>query len=145
MLRARGTTKRSAACPMGDSEIPCVSTGNVMVARCCLLIMLAAARGCFWLLEQPRGSLLESHPCVQLLMRKLTIYRKHIRMSEFGAESEKGTWLYSGDGFQKPTTSCLCSANCFKGLKSLNRIHAFQNYCSLQTPLRLFARTPRNQ
>lgn len=67
-----------------------------MVARCCLLILLAASRGIWWILEQPRGSLLEQHPAFQLLMRKIRIFRKHIRMSDFGGLTDKGTWLYSG-------------------------------------------------
>jgi hypothetical protein len=67
-----------------------------MVARCCLLILLAASRGIWWILEQPRGSILELHVAFQLLMRKLRIWRKHVRMEQFGSLSEKGTWLYSG-------------------------------------------------
>ena len=95
-LRARGTTKRCLAYPLGDGSVGCVKQGNHMVARCCLLILLCAARGIFWCLEQPRGSLLEYHPAFQLLMAKVRVYRKFIRMIDYGAESEKGTWLYSG-------------------------------------------------
>ena len=82
--------------PLGDTSVPCVANGNVMVARCCLLILLAASRGVFWILEQPRGSLLDQHPAFQLLMRKIRIFRKHIRMSDYGGLTDKGTWLYSG-------------------------------------------------
>lgn len=96
LLRARGTTQRSMSRPMGDDKVESVKIGNAMVARVCLLILLAHSVGVFWVLEQPRGSLLENHPCFQLLMRKLVIWRKHIRMCDYGSETEKGTWLYSG-------------------------------------------------
>ena len=66
-----------------------------MVARCCLLIMLAASRGIWRVLEQPRGSLMEHHPCFQRLMGMMSIHRKFVKMGDFAAESEKGTWLYS--------------------------------------------------
>ncbi len=75
-----------------------MKAGNCMVARCVLLILLAASRGIFWVLEQPKGSLLEQHPCVQLLMRKLSVWRKFIKMRHYGSATEKGTWLYSGQG-----------------------------------------------
>lgn len=75
---------------MGDSSVDCVDTGNKMVARCVLLLLLASAR------EQPRGSLLQHHVAFELLMRKIKVWRKYIRMSDYGGETEKGTWLYSG-------------------------------------------------
>lgn len=78
-----------------------------MVARCCLLVFLAAARGIWWVLEQPRGSLLQYHPAFQLLSSMLKVYRKHIKMGNFGSLTEKGTWLYSGPSLNysnsKPT------------------------------------------
>ena len=86
--------------PLGDDSVNCVAIGNVMVARCVLIILLAASRGIFWVLEQPRGSLLEMHPAFQLLMRKLRVWRKALNMAAFGGESEKPTWLYSGQDSQ---------------------------------------------
>jgi len=68
-----------------------------MVARCALLLIIAISRGVFWILEQPRGSLLEMHPVIQALFTKHYIYRKFIRMGDFGGETEKPTWLYSGE------------------------------------------------
>ena len=67
-----------------------------MVARACILIILAASKGCFWVLEQPRGSLLQQHPGFQKVLQLLRVWRKHIKMGNFGAATEKGTWLYSG-------------------------------------------------
>ena len=66
-----------------------------MVSRCAILLLLAAAKGVWFCLEQPRGSLLEYHPLIQCVLKLIKIYRTHIRMSDFAANSEKGTWLYS--------------------------------------------------
>ena len=95
-LRNRGTTKRTEASPMGDESLNSVANGNIMVARCCILIFLCASRGIHWVLEHPKGSLLQEHVCFQLMMRKIPVFRKYIRMGDYGAETDKGTWLYSG-------------------------------------------------
>ena len=95
-LRSRGTTKRSSSNPMGDPSVKSVMEGNQMVARCALLLIIAFCRGLFFVLEQPRGSLLELHPAMQKIFRKFQFYRKAIKMGNFGAGSDKPTWLYSG-------------------------------------------------
>lgn len=97
-LRARGSTQRSEALPMGDARSSAVHTGNVMVARCCLLILLAAARGVWIILEQPKGSLLQYHPAFVRVTKLIRMWRKFVKMGDFGAMSEKGTWLYSSWG-----------------------------------------------
>jgi hypothetical protein len=66
-----------------------------MVARVCLILMICLAKGIFFVCEQPRGSLLERHPRFQALARRAGIVRKHIVMQDYGACSEKATWLYS--------------------------------------------------
>lgn len=43
-------------------------------------------------------------------MRKLTIWRKYIRMGDYGSETEKGTWLYSGRTVVK-VVKYLCATN----------------------------------
>ena len=80
-----------------------------MVARCVLLILLAASRGIFWVLEQPRGSLLELHPAFEMLMQKVRVWRKALNMSNYGADSEKPTWLYSGQEFQAVIQHIICN------------------------------------
>ncbi|CAK9085109.1 unnamed protein product [Durusdinium trenchii] len=92
---SRGSTKRSKALPLGDDSAPSVALGNTMVARCALLLFLAAARGIWFVLEQPRGSLLEYHPAMQRVLKLVRVWRKHVRMGDFAAPTEKGTWLYS--------------------------------------------------
>ncbi len=83
--------------PLGDCTSEAVRGGDTMVARCCILIFLAAARGIFWVVEQPRGSLLDQHPCFQRTMQVIDMWRKHIKMINYGAGTETATWLYSGD------------------------------------------------
>ena len=58
----RGTSRRSAARPLGDEGQPTVTMANVIVARVTLLLMLAIARGASWSVEQPMSSLMELHP-----------------------------------------------------------------------------------
>jgi len=91
----RGTSKRSLACPYGNAAVQSVQEGNTMVARCVLLLLLLASRGCWWVLEQPQGSLMQEHPALQHLMSVMTVYRHCIQMCHYGASSKKRTWLYS--------------------------------------------------
>ena len=42
-----------------------VRIGNLLASRMALLLIVASARGCRWLVEQPSGSILESHPRFQ--------------------------------------------------------------------------------
>lgn len=94
-LRARGSTGRSMAVPLGNQSYASVREANQMVARVCLLFLLAAARGIWVILEQPRGSLLAQNPAFEYVCAKVVVWRKHIRMQNFGAPTQKGTWLYS--------------------------------------------------
>ena len=107
-LRARGSTHRSLGRPLGEESLPACRLGNTMVARCCLLIFLAAARGIWWILEQPRGSLLQYHPAFQLLSSMLKVYRKHIKMGNYGSLTEKATWLYSGPSLICSNSESAC-------------------------------------
>ncbi|CAL1138490.1 unnamed protein product [Cladocopium goreaui] len=92
---ARGSTLRSEAMPLGWERYSSVLTANQMVARCCILMILAAARGIWVVCEQPKGSLMQFHPCFEAVMDLVPLWRKFIRMGDFGASSGKGTWLYS--------------------------------------------------
>lgn len=94
-VRSRGSTHRTKTVPLGNQDAPSVQAGNLMVSRCALLCMLASSMGVWWVLEQPRGSLLEYHPDMQKLFKLVRTWRKHIYMKDFGGETAKGTWLYS--------------------------------------------------
>ena len=69
-----------------------------MAARVAILLFICAARGIFWVLEQPKGSLFEYHPQIQAVFTVLRCFKKNISMLDFGAASLKPTWLYSGGG-----------------------------------------------
>lgn len=100
MLRSRGTTKRTATSPLGDPSVNCVAEGNMMVARVALLCFLALARGIWVVIEQPKGSLLEAHPCMQALFKICLFWRKKVSMKDFGTPTKKDTWLYSSPGLK---------------------------------------------
>ena len=96
--RSRGSTLRTKARPLG-SDTGATHAGNVMAARCAVLLCIAAARGLFWILEQPKNSLFQFHPCVQSVLQILECYRKPINMGDYGALTQKPTWLYSGHAY----------------------------------------------
>lgn len=58
----RGTSMRSRQAPLGNGELSSVASANTLVSRFALLVLLAVARGAFWLVEQPGSSLMEWHP-----------------------------------------------------------------------------------
>lgn len=95
--RSRGTTKRTRADPLGTCT-GATAIGTLMAARVAILLLVATSRGLFWALEQPKGSLFEYHPQMEVVFRLVKCWRKHIRMSDYGAGSAKPTWLYSGGG-----------------------------------------------
>jgi hypothetical protein len=94
-----GTSGRSCTRPLGNAHYPSVKAANMMVSRLCLLLMLLSSRGIWWIVEQPRGSLLEHHPRFQELMTVITIYRHMIKMIDYNLPHEKPTWLYSNESF----------------------------------------------
>ncbi len=52
----RSASMRSPLSIMGDTTLPHVRLGNLMASRVALLIWLARARGCTWVVEQPMSS-----------------------------------------------------------------------------------------
>ena len=94
-FRSRGSTKRSKAMPLGDEKGASVIMGNLMAARCAIILLLAAARGLFWVLEQPQGSLFELHPLIQKVLSLIPTFRYAMKMGDYGGSSVKPTWLYT--------------------------------------------------
>ena len=94
--RSRGSTHRSKARPLGSDTAPSVQQGNLMTARCSIILMIAAARCLFWALEQPKNSLLEHHPAMEKFFKMVDSYRFAFEMGEYGGLSKKPTWLYAG-------------------------------------------------
>ena len=72
------------------------TNGNYLVARLVLLLFISAAKRLFDVVEQPSGSLLQFHTSFQTFCKKVKTWRKFVSMGDYGAGSEKGTWLYSG-------------------------------------------------
>lgn len=70
--------------------------------------MIAHALGCMWVMEQPKGSVMELHPLFQELMGKIAVWKHTIRMGQYGANSEKPTWLYSSFMDGKTQQDFLC-------------------------------------
>ena len=94
--RSRGSTKRSRTSPLGDESSTAVVAGNLQASRVACLILLCAAKSVFWILEQPKGSLLEMHPLVQKVFSMVSAYRYHLQMGDYGGHTPKSTWLYAG-------------------------------------------------
>ena len=93
---SRSSTGRSAVKPEGfDTEA--VRSANCMVERTVLLLLLCAARGCHFILEQPASSVMEFMPCVQHLKRCIGSSWTCIftYMGMFGHDCWKPTHLYS--------------------------------------------------
>ncbi len=91
----RATSRRSALRPLGDETRPSVAQGNMMIYRMVVLIIIANARGLWWCIEQPKGSLMDRHPAFQSLMGCTQVFRHCTFMGRFGAETAKPTWVWS--------------------------------------------------
>ena len=92
--------QRGPSLPLGDMSHGHVRDGNLLLERCVLLCVAAFHLGQTFLLEQPRNSQLQLHPCFQMLISHLashetTLLRNSLSLGEFGGESEKPLWLYS--------------------------------------------------
>lgn len=90
-----GTARRTDARPLGEEAFESVWMGNVLCARTLIVLLIAHSLECWWILEQPKGSKMEAHPCFQDVLRWIHVWRQHISMGAFGAKSLKPTWLYS--------------------------------------------------
>ena len=122
-----GTSRRCRGRPLGAQSVRSVHAANVMVARMVLLLLLLHAVGMFFLVEQPRGSLMEKHPSFQWLLGVVKIWKKSFLMKNFGARTEKGTWLYSNhpevndiDQYYIPWHERCCASNVEMVRKTVN-------------------------
>jgi hypothetical protein len=102
----RFTSGRSLLRPLGNSR-KYVKRANIMMARCCLLVELLAARGCVWVIENPVSSLLFSHPRFQrMLAEGLQCWRVVLSLGAFGAGSRKPIQLVSNAPWLAELASC---------------------------------------
>lgn len=93
--RSRGSTMRSRSNPMGDRSRPSVHAGNVLTTRTLILLLLCAAKGIWFVLEQPSSSLMQYHCIFQRFLRLISLKKLSMHMGDFGADTLKPTILYS--------------------------------------------------
>ncbi|CAE7576215.1 unnamed protein product [Symbiodinium sp. CCMP2592] len=92
---SRPSTRRSYANPEGFEGYEKVRTANLMAARSAFLCLLAAALGQWWVIEQPRTSLLLQSQRFKWLRDKLQVYRLDLWMALFGSRTPKRSSLWS--------------------------------------------------
>ncbi|CAK9085117.1 unnamed protein product, partial [Durusdinium trenchii] len=83
-------------CRLKDSQA--VRDGNILTARALILVILAACKACFWVLEQPGSSIMHLHPLFQYCIRRIGVERLMIAMGNYGAPTPKRTILFTGHG-----------------------------------------------
>ncbi|CAK9084650.1 unnamed protein product [Durusdinium trenchii] len=92
---SRGSTLRSYINPMGR-HCPSVDSGNRMVSRCVLLILLMMSKNLRWLLEQPHQSLLPRHKRMEwLLNRVVFVHIVYFWMMHYNKKSPKRSMMLS--------------------------------------------------
>ncbi|CAK9060067.1 Putative rhamnose biosynthetic enzyme 1 [Durusdinium trenchii] len=92
---SRGSTKRSALSPEGDPSAPSVRDGNIILCRTLVLLYICAALRVWFMLEQPKGSIMQEHPAFRNFIKHVSLWRHYIAMRDYGAPTQKPTWLYS--------------------------------------------------
>ena len=95
LLRSRGSTHRSRTNPLGRKDSPACRLGNLLACRALFLVVVAASKGVFWILEQPQSSVMQCHPLFQKVIQMLNVRKINIAMSKFGAPTPKRTPLYT--------------------------------------------------
>ena len=70
--------------------------GNLIANRTLILLYVCAALQIWWLLEQPKGSLMQELPSFRMFMKQVRMYRHYMCMEHYGGATQKPTWLYSG-------------------------------------------------
>lgn len=95
--RSRGSCWRSKSKPFGNTSSKAVRDGTVLARRALVLLLVAAAKGCWWVSEQPSTSSVEYLPCFQHLLKMMSVRRLNVAMADYGAPTEKRTALYSSN------------------------------------------------
>ena len=100
---SRSGSGRSYLFPLGWAAArPWVQDGNIMNARCCVLLMLLAFGQCTFVLEQPVSSLFGRASTwlrtVRLLRQAgVKMWRQHVHLGAFGGLSQKTVKLFSNN------------------------------------------------
>lgn len=106
--------------PCGDQSRPSVAKGNLCLIRFLLLVLVAVARGCQWIIENPASSIMMQHPRVKALiamgeqgiMPKLCIQR--VWLGAYGHLSPKPVVLFgdASDTWSSPLFLCIPGRLC---------------------------------
>ena len=96
-LRSSGSTLRTRKNPEGRPDSRSVRDGNILACRAFLICLICATRGILFVLEQPRSSVMEYHPCFVFLSRLVRMYRVRMNMLDYGGPTQKATILYCGN------------------------------------------------
>lgn len=86
---------RSPSNPLGRRDSECVRNGNLLAARTLLLLLVCAAKGVWFVLEQPSSSIMERLPLFQRFLHLKPLKRMSINMADYGGPTLKPTLLYS--------------------------------------------------
>ena len=92
--------------------MPSVKQANMMVSRVVLVMWLLACLGVCFVVEQPRGSLMEHHPRFEEFCIHFKVYRKCINMGEYLPDLSQHI-SYRGDTFISGSACMLpCMDSC---------------------------------
>ena len=69
--RCRCQSQRSPLVPEGDVSRKFVQEGNLLAARCSLLVWLASCAGAIWIIEQPVQSLIMKTPRMDQMLSQV--------------------------------------------------------------------------
>ena len=62
-----------------------------------LILWVLESKRVFWIYEQPQTSMLMLHPAMQEFVSRVSVYKAHVFMGAFGAESPKPSFLWSSN------------------------------------------------
>ena len=126
----RGTSARTYDKPLGDTTLPSVVRGNVMVFRCMMLALVAQLKGAVVTVEQPTSSLMSCHPafawfnkCGALLPGLFPLLRYHMWMGMYGGGSPKSTVLWSSARYTKLLKIKLDSKRVWPDVRNVSKIY----------------------
>ncbi len=92
-----GTHTRNQLAWSGNTDHAYIAEANKMVTRCALLIWLVRFRGCSWVIEQPRSSVLIAHDRLQEIVMKTRVWWTRACMGAFRGTTLKPLQFWSGD------------------------------------------------
>ena len=90
-----GFHRRTKDCPQGNTQEPRIVLSNLLVVNVTVLLIVAAMRYCFWLVEQPASSQMWRVWCLADLLEKSGARRIHTWMRCFGHPMAKPTVLWT--------------------------------------------------